>query len=115
MSDYTQTAIADATGAAVATISLNNSGLVWIVAQISVETVPFRVGCTAVIRRNGIFVAGSPQGSSDTAYGPPAILLRTGDQLTVTWAGLTKGDQGKATAFYAEQPDSATPTANVVV
>lgn len=115
MSDYTQTAIADSTGAAVVSISLNNAGLVWVVAQVSNESVPFRVGATAIIRRNGRFIAGTSIGSADTAYGPPAILLRSGDVLTVTWAGLTKGDQAIATAFYDEQPDSAKPTPNVVV
>lgn len=115
MSDLSVTATADASGTAVATFQLVNSGLVWIVAQISNETTPFRVGATATIRRNGRFIAASSIGSADTAFGPPSVLLRPGEQLTLTWVGLAVGDQAIGTIFYKEQPDTAPMDGNVVV
>lgn len=90
-------------------------GLVWVIAQISIETTVFRAGATAVIRRDGRFVANSSLASSDTAYGPPPIMQNHNGAVTCDWAGLTVGDQAIMTIFYDEQDNGAKPNPDFVV
>lgn len=114
--DRSYTATASAAG--LATVIVNDGppkGLIWVVAQISIETVIFRVGSTAIVRRNGRFIANSSLGSGDTAYGPPAILVNNIGALTCDWSGLTPGDQAIMTIFYQEQDNSAEPNPDFVV
>lgn len=103
MTDTTLSATANASGVAVIQFQPVAAGLIWIVPQYSVETLPFRVGSTCTIRKNGRFVSSTSLGSGDTAYGPPALILNRGDILLFTWAGMTSGDECLATLFYKEQ------------
>jgi hypothetical protein len=114
--DNTFTATADATGIATAVVQPGPpSTLTWVIAQISIETDPFRAGAAATITRNGRLVTSSSIASADTAYGPPAVAMNSGDNISCTWAGLQAGDVALMTIWFSEQPYGAAPDPNIVV
>lgn len=115
MADHTETATADSTGTAVVNFETISPGLQWVISQISLETTPFRVGASCVVRRGGRYLTSTIIGSGDTAYGPPSIILLRGVLLTCTWTGLTQGDEAIATIWYEEQPWSNNPSTTQVV
>jgi hypothetical protein len=115
MTDVTLSANASAAGVATVTFIATPAGLMWVVPQVSLETVPFRVGATCTVRKNGRFLSSTALGSGDTAYGPPAIILYRGDQITFTWAGMTAGDECLATLFYSEQSWAEVPDPTTAV
>lgn len=100
--DKVYSASADSTGTAVATVDNIPTGVNWIVWQTSVESSPFRSGANATMRRNGRYVTSTIQGGGSSAQGPPALLLTPNDTVTMTWKGLTAGDQGLMTLFVEE-------------
>jgi hypothetical protein len=115
MTDYTQSVTVGAAGTASIDFSPTSPGLNWVVAQFSLETQPFRVGCTCIVRKNGRFLSSTILGSGDTAYGPPAIILYRGDILNFFWNGLQNGDECIATLFYNESTWSQSPDPTIAV
>ena len=57
----------------------------WDIYQISVRTSVFSPFTQCEILHNGFFLCASPQGALDTATGPPDIVVKPGDDLTVLW------------------------------
>ena len=115
MTDYTEETTAGSDGTGTITFSPLSPGLTWVVAQFSLETTPFRVGCVCTVRKNGRFLTSTILGSGDTAYGPPAIILNRGDTLAFKWSGLTQGDQCVATLFYNESTWTTSPDPTIAV
>lgn len=115
MTNYTQAIQVGASGIASIDFSPTSPGLNWVVAQFSLETQPFRVGCVCVVRYNGRFLSSTILGSGDTAYGPPAIILYRGDILNFTWTGVQVGDECIATLFYNESQWSTSPDPTIAV
>lgn len=114
--DNTFTAIAGSNGLCTVTVAPGPpTTLTWVIAQFSISVSTFRSGATATIRRNGRFITASSQASNDTAYGPPAISMNSGDTITCDFTGLTQGDQAYLTLWYAEQPYGSTPNPDIVV
>lgn len=101
--EYSLSASAGADGSATVTFAgLVPTGLIWVIGQVSAETIPARSGATVTIRKNGRYVTSSPLGSGATAQGPPNIYQRSHDVVTVSWANLTSGDSCIATLVYSE-------------
>jgi len=109
------TATADATGTAVITVQAVPAGLMWLVSQMGISTVPFRVGAACTVKRGLEFIANSGLASADTASGQPAIQLTATDVLTATFTGLTKGDEALVTLFVEEIDWQNNPTPRWVV
>ena len=104
MTDLPVSAIADSTGTAVVTLPPVQGGLKWIIWQITVETIPVRTGNQATVRRNGRYISSTVTGSNASAQGPPALNYNPNDVVTVTWTGMTQGDECIATILYEEAP-----------
>lgn len=102
MSDGPFTTNADSTGTAVLTIPAPVSGRRWIIWQMTVETIPVRSGSQATIRRNSRYITSTVSASGSSAQGPPALAFNPGDILTVTWTGMTQGDECICTVLYEE-------------
>lgn len=101
--EYSLAGTAGSDGTAVITFAgIVPTGLVWVIEQISVETIPARSGATVTIRKNGRFQTSSPLGSGATAQGPPTLWQRSHDVVTVNWSFLTQGDSCVATLTYSE-------------
>lgn len=80
----------------------------WDVYQISVQTSIFNQACVCEIRHNGYFLCVSPQGSMDSATGPPDIVVRAGDSLSANWYRATPGDLATVGIWYNENPIGST-------
>lgn len=95
---------AGASGTATLTISGESipTGVVWVVSQISIETLPVRTTASATVRLNGRYISSSAQGSASSAQGPPYISLTSHDVLTIVWTGLTLNDSCIGTLLYNE-------------
>lgn len=104
MPDLVRSVQAAASGTATVTISGESipTGMVWVVSQISIETLPTRVTASATIRKNGRYLTSSAQGSASSAQGPPYISLTSHDILTIAWTGMTLNDSCIATLLYNE-------------
>jgi len=113
--DRTFTTIAKATTGQILTVDGPNSGLQWVIYQLSVETIPFRAGAIVVVRRNGRIITSSSSGGRASAQGPPAILMSNSDEITVQWDNVTPNDELLVTLFYTEQPFGAVPIGYGVV
>ena len=71
----------------------------WTVQQVSVEMSTAPIGAACALRRAGRLVTLLiPTG--DVAGGDPPVVLRGGEQLTVTWTGCTPGDIGHVYVIY---------------
>lgn len=80
----------------------------WDIYQVSVQTGALTGGCTCTIAHNGFFMCASSQGSQDSAYGPPDVVVLPSDQFTVTWAHGKPNDTGTAGIWYNENPTGTT-------
>lgn len=98
----------DPNGTAVVHVHTLTTAMEWDIYQISVKTQVFWVYTQAEIQVNGFFVCGSPQGSLDTATGPPDIVIKPGDDLTVTWINASPGDIATVGIWYNENPVGTT-------
>lgn len=80
----------------------------WDIYQVSVNTAQFSSATEVEITHNGFFLCGSPQGSLDTATGPPDIVVRASDFLAITWANGPAGQLATAGVWYNENPTGTT-------
>lgn len=101
MPDQPFSAVATTTAVTV-TINGPQSGLQWIVWQLSVETIPFRPGAVAVVKRNGRLVTSTVNGGRSAAQGPPALRISSSDVLTIDWTAVHVGDEAVCTLYYEE-------------
>lgn len=74
----------------------------WDIYQISVQTAIFKQSCICQIQHNRFFLCVSPQGSMDTATGPPDIVVGPGDILTVIWFAGQSKDLATVGLWYNE-------------
>jgi hypothetical protein len=102
MVDLPSSGLADSTGTCVVTLAEPQGGLRWIIWQMTVETIPVRSGAQATIRRNGRYITSTISASGSSAQGPPALAFNPGDVITVTWTGMTQGDECIVTTLYEE-------------
>jgi hypothetical protein len=64
--------------------------------------------CVVILYVNGGFLCATPQGSLDTATGPPDVVLGVSDVLTAAWQLGTAGDTLTVNIWYNENPDGTT-------
>jgi hypothetical protein len=95
-------------GIAVIHVTPITTAMEWDIYQISIKTQIFWQYTQAEVQINGFFVCGSPQGSLDTATGPPDLVLKPGDDLTITWINASPGDLALVGIWYNENPVGTT-------
>lgn len=99
--DDTKFAIANAGGTCV--VTFGPTATPWRVTQISVEVdgdgAP--AGATCVARKGSRLITPLIP-DMDTAGGDPPVVLRTSDQISVTWTNLDPGQRGTVTWYYDE-------------
>ena len=89
-------------------VSHNNTAMEWDVYQISVTCGTMGATCVVILYVNGAFLCATPQGSGDTATGPPDVILSTTDILTATWQLGTIGDTVTVNIWFNENPVNTT-------
>ena len=110
------TGTANASGNVTVTINDVQSGLLRVIAQISVECITaFRPGAACVIRRNGRFVTSTIIASGDTAYKEPFLQQTNTDTITCDFTGFTNKDNVAVTVFCWQGPWTANPPTSFVV
>lgn len=98
----------DKNGNATLTIQQNNAAMEWDIYQISCICGNMAAACIVVISVNGAFLCSTPQGSMDTATGPPDTVIGVSDVLTIQWLQGMPGDQVIANIWYNENVDGTT-------
>jgi hypothetical protein len=98
----------DSGGSGVVTIGPNQTAMEWDIYQISLRTTNFVSTCWAVIEVNGFFLCSTPQGSLDTATGPPDTVLQPGDEMTVLFVSAHPNDLASVGIWYNENPVGTT-------
>jgi len=64
--------------------------------------------CVVILYVNGYFLCASPQGSLDTATGPPDVVLNAHDVLTAQWQQGVPNDPINVGIWYNENPAGTT-------
>jgi hypothetical protein len=100
--------IIDITGTGSVTIFHNNAAMEWDIYQVSVSCGVIGASCIVQLSINGAFLCATPQGSLDTATGPPDIVLNSSDVLVVTWKNGMPLDAVVANVWYNENPVNTT-------
>lgn len=98
----------DANGSGTITVSPYVESVEWDIYQISVQTQQQNDSCNVTINWNGYFLCGSNQGYRDNATGPPDIVVRASDILTIAWTLGNPGDQAQAGVWFNENPAGTT-------
>lgn len=93
VADKTFSTFATGTSSQILTLGQPPSGLQWIVWQLTVQTIPFEAGATAIVKRNGLYITSSVSGGRASAQGPPALRFLDTDVYTVQWDGVNSGDE----------------------
>lgn len=86
----------------------NNASMEWDIYQISVSCGTMGATCVVILYVNGAFLCATPQGSLDTATGPPDVVLSVSDILTATWELGTPGDTVTVNIWFNENPVGTT-------
>jgi hypothetical protein len=100
--DKTFSLTATGTDAQILTLGTPAAGLKWAVWQLTVDTIPFRPGATAQVKRNGSLFTSTYNGGRATASGPPAILIQAGDIVTVQWDQVQINDELLCHLYFEE-------------
>lgn len=98
----------DVNGNGYVEVGPDNAAMEWDIYQISVSTVQVVDICAVLILHNGFFLCGTPQGSRDTATGPPDTVVKTSDTLIVEWYAGAPYDTATAAIWYNENPVGTT-------
>jgi hypothetical protein len=85
-----------------------NAAVEWDIYQISCQCGTMGATCVVILYVNGAFLCATPQGSLDTACGPPDVVLNSTDTLTATWQLGTVGDTVTVGIWYNENPSGTT-------
>ena len=80
----------------------NNTAMEWDIYQISVTCGTMGAACVVQISINGAFLCATPQGSMDTATGPPDAVLNSADVMLVQWSNGIPGDQLEVNVWFNE-------------
>lgn len=94
----------DHTGTGNVSVTHNNAAVEWDVYQISCICGTMGATCVVVLYVNGAFLCASPQGSMDTATGPPDVVLGSSDVLLAQWQLGTIGDTVTVNVWFNENP-----------
>lgn len=98
-----QTQALDVSGNGSVRITNNNSGVQWIVEQVSNVTNPRKDGCTAELYESGDFVDTNYfAGTGDTATGPPFLYLDSGEYVECIYSNGPPSGQAVMTIRYME-------------
>lgn len=98
----------DTTGAGIVNVGPSITNMEWDIYQISVKTSTFSPFAQCQVLHNGFFLCASPQGALDTATGPPDIVVKPGDDLTVQWINGVAADLATVGIWYNENPVGST-------
>lgn len=90
-------------------IQNTNAAMEWDIYQISVQCGAIQANCIVILYINGNFLCATPQGSLDTAVGPPNVILRATDVLTAQWQNGFPGDPLTVGIWYNENPVGSSP------
>jgi|SRR5215469_3457576 len=104
--------IINSTGSGSVTITHGNAAVEWDVYQISCSCGMITAPCIVILYVNGYFLCATPQGSLDTATGPPDVILTSSDILTAAWQQASPGDNINVGIWYNEKPVGYTTTPN---
>lgn len=74
----------------------------WLLTQVSAGVPDAPSGASGVARVNGVFLTWFIA-TGDVLAGDPPLLLNPGDNLALTWDGLTPGQAGTVLAQYDRQ------------
>jgi hypothetical protein len=85
----------------------NNTASEWDIYQISVSCGSMTASCIVQLMINGCFLCATPQGSLDTATGPPDVILNSTDVLGAFWSAGIPGDTVVVNVWYDEAPVGA--------
>jgi hypothetical protein len=85
-----------------------NTATEWDIYQISCICGTMGATCVVILYVNGAFLCASPQGSIDTATGPPDLVLNSSDKLLAEWQLGTIGDTVTVNIWYNENPVGTT-------
>lgn len=97
--DLTLSVTVGAGGTATATITTRTALQTWTVSQVSVEMPGAPIGSTCDLRKEGALI--TPLiATGDAATGDPPVILRSGERLTVNFAGCTVGTVGTVYVIY---------------
>lgn len=83
-------------------VTPDTTAMEWDIYQISHRTSNYSATCITQLLFNAFFLAGTPTGWQDTATGPPDIVLRPGDRLSVIFAFGNPNDLATVSIFYNE-------------
>jgi hypothetical protein len=89
-------------------IQPNNRAVEWDIYQVSIRTNIFNPQCYAEIWHAGFFRCASPQGSMDTATGPPDMVCSPNETIQIRWFAGQPGDNATASIWYNENPSGTT-------
>lgn len=92
------------TGAGKVDISHGNAAVEWDIYQISCSCGAITAPCLVILYINNNFLCATPQGSLDTATGPPDVVLNSTDILTAQWQQGSPGDVITVGLWYNENP-----------
>ena len=98
----------DSTGNGIVDIYHNNVATEWDIFQISVSCGNMGNNCIVQLAINGAFLCATPQGSLDTATGPPDVVLNSADKLTAQWINGVFGDPLTVNIWFNEHPVGTT-------
>jgi hypothetical protein len=98
----------DSAGMGTVDIRHNNTAMEWDIYQVSCSCGTMGATCVVILYVNGAFLCASPQGSLDTATGPPDIVINSSDLLTAEWQLGTVGDEVTVNIWYNENPVGTT-------
>lgn len=85
-----------------------NTAVEWDIYQISCSCGQITAPCLVILYVNDNFLCASPQGSLDTATGPPDVILNSADTLTAQWQQGSPGDDITVGIWYNENPVGTT-------
>ena len=91
-----------------------NAVVEWDIYQISCQCGTLQGGCFVTLFVNGFFLCATPQGSRDTATGPPDVVLGHSDTLTAQWTNGIPNDPINVGLWYNEYP-AGTTIANIAM
>lgn len=86
----------------------NSTATEWDIYQISVTCGAMGAPCIVQLVVNGAFLCATPQGSLDTATGPPDVILNATDLLSGLWSNGVAGDTVVMNIWYNENPVGTT-------
>lgn len=93
-------------------IQHGNTAMEWDVYQISCVCGTMLATCVVILYVNGAFLCATPQGSLDTATGPPDVILNAHDLLTAQWQNGVVGDPLTVNIWFNENPVGSTFSAS---